>query len=96
MSLQPSLTARMLHENTVPNSAMQPAAPPVLRDTRLLNKGRERFPTNTIACALSRHYVQWVHMFVKWHGLWHPRDMGQPEIEGFLAMLANELNHPGF
>ena len=29
-------------------------------------------------------------MFVKWHGLRHPRDMGQPEIEGFLVMLANE------
>lgn len=35
-------------------------------------------------------YVQWVRMFVKWHGLRHPRDMGQLEIEGFLAMLANE------
>ena len=29
-------------------------------------------------------------MFVKLHGLRHPRDMGQLEIEGFLAMLANE------
>uniref|UniRef100_UPI00157A925D phage integrase N-terminal SAM-like domain-containing protein n=1 Tax=Comamonas granuli TaxID=290309 RepID=UPI00157A925D len=25
-----------------------------------------------------------------WHGLRHPRDMGQLEIEGFLAMLTNE------
>lgn len=31
-----------------------------------------------------------MRMFVKWHGLRHPRDMGQLEIEGFLAMLANE------
>ncbi|WP_441303607.1 site-specific integrase [Comamonas terrigena] len=29
-------------------------------------------------------------MFVKWYDLRHPRDMGQLEIEGFLAMLANE------
>lgn len=29
-------------------------------------------------------------MFVKWYGLRHPRNIGQPEIEGFLAMLANE------
>ena len=35
-------------------------------------------------------YVQWVRMFVKWHGLRHPRDMGQLEIEGFPAMLAKE------
>ncbi|WP_353364417.1 phage integrase N-terminal SAM-like domain-containing protein [Acidovorax sp. FG27] len=29
-------------------------------------------------------------MFVKWHSLRHPRDMGQLEIEALLAMLANE------
>jgi len=33
---------------------MKPAAPPVLRATRLLDQVRERFVTNTIACALSR------------------------------------------
>ncbi|WP_343591362.1 hypothetical protein [Paracidovorax wautersii] len=27
-------------------------------------------------------------MFVKWHGLRHPRDMGQLEIEGFLVVMA--------
>jgi len=27
-------------------------------------------------------------MFVKWHGLRHPRDMGQQEIEGFLVIMA--------
>lgn len=34
--------------------------------------------------------MQWVRVFVKWHGLRHPRDMGQEEIEGFQGMLANE------
>lgn len=29
-------------------------------------------------------------LFAKWHGLRHPRDMGQREIKGLLAMLANE------
>ena len=46
------------------------------------------FVKNTIACAPSSAYVQWVRMFVKWHGLQHPRDMGQQEIEGFLAIMA--------
>ena len=36
--LEPSLTARMLHENTVLNSAMKPAAPPELRATRFLDQ----------------------------------------------------------
>ncbi|WP_375577035.1 hypothetical protein [Paracidovorax oryzae] len=26
--------------------------------------------------------MQWLRMFVQWHGLRHPRDMGQLEIEG--------------
>ena len=32
--------------------------------------------------------MQWVRMFVKWHDLRHPRDMGQLEIEGFLGIMA--------
>ncbi|MGQ8876150.1 phage integrase N-terminal SAM-like domain-containing protein [Delftia sp. NA_296.1] len=32
--------------------------------------------------------MQWVRMFVKWHGLRHPRDMGQMEIGDFLAIMA--------
>ena len=34
--------------------------------------------------------MQWVKVFVKWSGLRHPRDMGGPEIEAFLTMLATE------
>ncbi len=32
--------------------------------------------------------MQWVRMFVKWHGLRHQLDIGQQEIEGFLAIMA--------
>ena len=48
------------------------------------------FVTNNYSLRTEQACVQWVRMFVKWHGLRHPRDMGQLEIEGFLAMLANE------
>ncbi|MFU4024682.1 phage integrase N-terminal SAM-like domain-containing protein [Pseudomonas aeruginosa] len=37
---------------------------------------------------IEQTYVQWMRMFVKWHGLWHPREMGQLEIEDFLAIMA--------
>ena len=80
----------MLYENTVLNSAMKPASPPVLRATRLLDQVRERIRYKHYSLRTEQAYVQWVRMFVKWHGLRHPRDMGQLEIEGFLAMLANE------
>ncbi len=32
--------------------------------------------------------MQWARMFVKWNGLRHPRGMGQLEIEGFMAIVA--------
>jgi integron integrase len=31
-----------------------------------------------------------VRFFVRWHGLKHPRDMGAPEVQSFLTMLASE------
>ena len=69
---------------------MKPAAPPVLRATRLLDQVRERIRYKHYSLRTEQAYVQWVRRFVKWHGLRHPRDMGPLEIEGFLAMLANE------
>jgi len=33
-----------------------------------------------------------VWFFIRWHGLRHPRDMGAPEVESFLAMLAMLAN----
>lgn len=69
---------------------MKPAAPPVLRAARLLDQVRERIRYKHYSLRTEQTYVQWVRMFVKWHGLRHPRDMGREEIECFLAMLANE------
>ncbi|OYD49015.1 integrase [Acidovorax kalamii] len=64
--------------------------PPVFRATRLLDQVRERIRYKHYSLRTEQAYVQWVRMFVKLHGLRHPRDMGQLEIEGFLAMLGNK------
>lgn len=69
---------------------MKPAAPPVLRATRLLDQIRERIRYKHYSLRTEQTYVQWVRMFIKWHNLRHPRDMGREEIESFLSMLANE------
>ena len=69
---------------------MKPAAFPVLRATRLLDQVRERIRYKHYSLRTEQTYVQWVRLFIKWHGLRHPRDMAQPEIEAFLGMLANE------
>ena len=67
---------------------MKPAAPPVLRATRLLDQVRERIRYKHYSLRTEQAYVQWVRMFVKWHGLQHPRDMEQQEIEGFRVIMA--------
>ena len=35
-------------------------------------------------------YVHWARAFVRYHGMRHPRELGQVEVEGFLTHLANE------
>ncbi|NOT61786.1 MAG: tyrosine-type recombinase/integrase, partial [Acidobacteria bacterium] len=35
-------------------------------------------------------YVDWAKRFLKFHDFRHPREMGAPEIEAYLAYLANE------
>lgn len=55
----------MLNKNTVLNSAMKPAAPPVLRATRLLDQVRERIRDKHYSLRTEQAYVQWVRMFVK-------------------------------
>ena len=85
--MQPSLMARFLYGNTALNSAMKPAASPVLRATRLLDQVRERIRYKHYSLRTEPAYVQWERMFVKWHDLRHPRDMRQLEVEGFLAIM---------
>jgi len=54
----------------------------------LLDQVRERIRYKHYSLRTEQAYVQWVRMFVKWHSLRHPRNMGQQEIEGFLAIMA--------
>ena len=76
MALQQRLAADKLYKTTVLNSAMKPAAPPVLRATRLLDQIRERIRYKHYSLRTEQAYVQWVRVFVKWQGVRHPRDIG--------------------
>jgi integron integrase len=62
--------------------------PPTLQSTRLLDQVRERARYLHYSLATEKAYLYWVRFFVRWHGLRHPRDMGAPEVESFLTMLA--------
>lgn len=69
---------------------MLPRTPPAPQSTRLLDQVRERARYLHYSLRTEKAYVYWVRFFVRWHGLRHPRDMGAPQVQAFLTMLANE------
>ena len=73
---------------------MKPGAPPLL-STRLLDQVRERLRYKHYSLKTEKAYLYWVRFFIRWsalqgRGMRHPRDMGAPEVEAFLSMMANE------
>jgi site-specific recombinase XerD len=68
---------------------LPPPPSPPLRAPRLLDHVRERIRYHHYSLKTEKSYVHWVRRFVHFHGLRHPRDMGGPEVEAFLAHLAN-------
>lgn len=72
---------------------MKPRSPP-LQSTRLLDQVRERVRYLHYSLSTEKTYLYWVRFFVRWSGrsgaMRHPRDMGAPEVEAFLTMLATE------
>ncbi|RYG12921.1 MAG: integron integrase [Burkholderiales bacterium] len=68
---------------------MKPRTPP-LQSVRLLDQVRERARYLHYSLSTEKLYLYWVRFFIRWSGLRHPRDMGAPEVEAFLTMLATE------
>ena len=63
---------------------------PVFQSTRLLDQLREQIRYLHYSLRTEEAYVYWVKKFVRFHGLKHPRDMGQAEVEAFLTYLATQ------
>lgn len=61
-----------------------------LQSKRLLDQMRERLRYMHYSLSTEKTYLYWVRWFIRFHGLRHPREMGRPEVEQFLTMLANE------
>ncbi|MDO9004059.1 MAG: integron integrase [Aquabacterium sp.] len=62
-----------------------PATPP-----RLLDEVRDRIRSMHYSMRTEEAYLYWIKGFIRFHGLRHPRDMAQVELEAYLAWLANE------
>ncbi len=63
---------------------------PPLKSTRLLDQLRERIRYLHYSISTEKTYVYWVRLFIRWHNLRHPGDMGKTEVESFLMWLAND------
>ena len=73
---------------------MKPGNEP-LKSIRLLDQVRERIQYLHYSLSTEKVYLHWVKFFIRWQaqqpgGMRHPREMGAPEVEAFLTMLATE------
>ncbi len=64
------------------NSIVSPDAP------RLLDQLRTAIRTRHYSRRTEEAYTRWVVRFVRFHGLRHPRELGQEEIRAYLSHLA--------
>jgi len=65
-----------------------PASP---RKPRLLDQVRDAIQTRHYSRRTGRAYVGWIKRFVRFSGMRHPRELGEPEISRFLTHLAVDL-----
>lgn len=67
----------------------QPAASP---PPKLLDQVRTTIRLRGMSYQTEKAYVDWIKRFILFHHKRHPKEMGAPEIEAFLAHLVNDSN----
>jgi len=67
-----------------------PSVLPPLRAVKLLDQVRERIRYLHYSPRTEDAYVYWIRLFIRFHQLRHPRELGAPDVEAFLSWLANE------
>ena len=68
-----------------PPISPDPRAP---RPPRLLDEIRAAIRTRHYSPRTEEAYIRWVIRFIRFHGMRHPREMGEPEVTAFLTHLA--------
>jgi integron integrase len=56
--------------------------------SRLMNQVRGAIRSRHYSYRTEQAYVHWIKRFIHFHGLRHPRDLGEPEVTAFLNHLA--------
>lgn len=72
------------------NATSKPDTDIVSAKPRLLDQMRQVIRVKHYSIRTEKTYLSWVKHFIRWSGMRHPEDMGAPEIEAFLSMLANQ------
>lgn len=71
----------MDQKNTAPTGTMAVPQP------RLLDQVRTAIRRRHYSYRTEQAYVHWIKRFIHFHGLRHPRDLGEPEVTAFLNSL---------
>ena len=72
------------------NATSQPDTAIVSAKPRLLDQMRQVIRVKHYSIRTEKTYLSWAKHFIRWSGMRHPAEMGAPEIEAFLSMLANQ------
>lgn len=54
----------------------------------MLDQLRTALRSRHLSLSTEKNHAHWVRAFIRFHGLCHPREMGGPEVQAFLAHLA--------
>ncbi len=57
---------------------------------KLLDQVRRACRTKHLSLSTEQAYVRWTRRYVRYHGLRHPRQLGEDEVQAFLSYLALE------
>jgi integron integrase len=57
--------------------------------SQFLDELRDKIRVKQYAYKTEKTYLDWAERFIRFHGIRHPKEMGQAEIEKFLTHLAN-------
>jgi hypothetical protein len=70
-------------QSGLPNEAARPAR----HLPRLLDQVRDSLTRRHVSLKAEQAIVYWVKFFISWHGMRHPQELGNREIEAFLLMV---------
>lgn len=89
-SANPPRQSMLPFESGLPESRDRPAR----HMPRLLDQLRAAMLRHHFSIKTEQAVVYWVKFFIRWHGMQHPRELGNREIEAFLSMLRQRSDLP--